>query len=235
MISLMPDTRPIARGLKRFMTGRTRASRQSRRERRLKGERKKVSGLKSRRGHAVLSSVLTATGPQAAYGNAEGRLKRFSGGGPCRLSSPQHVRNSNAASNSSPDPRPSDQAVALFSLTGLLRSWARGRDLGAGCRGRRCTSRRGRRRTPVYAVAGAEVESESAEDEQQRRAESTSPSDLRLLIGRHDLDDAALLYGRASAVGTKALSGSRDPLPAGEPALSQWAGRPARDRCDARP
>jgi hypothetical protein len=28
-----------------------------------------------------LSSVLTATGPQATYGNAEGRLKRFSGGG----------------------------------------------------------------------------------------------------------------------------------------------------------
>jgi hypothetical protein len=60
------------------MTGRTWAAQQSRREGRLEGERKKVSGLKSRRGHAVLSSVLTATGPQAAYGNAEGRLKRFS-------------------------------------------------------------------------------------------------------------------------------------------------------------
>jgi hypothetical protein len=53
-----------------------------------------VSGLKSRRGHAVLSSILNPTGPQATYGNAEGRLKRFSsGGGPCRLSSPQQVRN----------------------------------------------------------------------------------------------------------------------------------------------
>ena len=59
------------------MTGRAWAARQSRPEGRLEGERKKVSGLKSRRGHAVLSSVLTATGPQATYGNAEGRLKRF--------------------------------------------------------------------------------------------------------------------------------------------------------------
>jgi hypothetical protein len=41
------------------MTGRTRAARQSRPEGQLEGERKKVSGLKSRRGHAVcpLSSL----------------------------------------------------------------------------------------------------------------------------------------------------------------------------------
>jgi hypothetical protein len=46
-----------------------------------KSERKKASGLKSRRGHAVLSSVLTATRPQATYLNAKGRLKRISAEG----------------------------------------------------------------------------------------------------------------------------------------------------------
>ena len=39
----------------------------------------KVSGLESRRDHAVQSSVFAATGPPATYGKAQARLKRFSG------------------------------------------------------------------------------------------------------------------------------------------------------------
>lgn len=44
------------------------------------GERKKVSGLESRRGHAVLSSVLIHDGPQATYGDADEGSTGFSSG-----------------------------------------------------------------------------------------------------------------------------------------------------------
>jgi hypothetical protein len=61
-----PDTRPFTRGLQRLTTGRRWAARRSRREGRLGGE--KVSGLMSRRGHAVSSSVPICDGHRKLAG-----------------------------------------------------------------------------------------------------------------------------------------------------------------------
>src|SRR5215469_15203308 len=75
------------------MTGRARVARQSRRKGRLEGERKRVSGLKSRRGHAVCPlSSLRRVRRQPTGTRKEGSNGFRVAVGPCRLSSPQRQR-----------------------------------------------------------------------------------------------------------------------------------------------